>query len=625
MYEAKVRAYKNNDSANSFYDISHWPTQSRNKAVIAVSSTSSSVWKHIDKVEEQVSPANHQIKAKQDSKTSLISSITPCIINNIYRRKRQSTAAHISANNIRNAVDKAEVEGNGKQQTSIDESSAGVASKSILGKRQTKTDKRQTTNDKGSWLRIPIPMNKAPETIAQFIGRPNESRHSKGEHAGEGQPGEELLKYTTKPMHINNQLLERNHLRRSGTGKSPNTSDEMDLYRPVSRAAEPDASLHGQPTTTSDNGNKSVDKLNQHSVEDEVRRQTNTPSNIPQLTTAHEESEQSTRGNYEDTTPRSTYKSASRASSQRVMLQPTDNQQVAAIVRGMYQSMNPKQRAGARRRLSDIVGPAVMKEYLMDYERSHEMWEDDPATYPRGTDNRASAHHGLQQHPPTHATRPRESHGRPKEQCQPSNRLPVEPHERSAGFQIKSEHSRTPFQEFIYRDPQERSWVPHSPEFGAQQPSPITREPARPQREACLSYQHQPGRYGQNSMPAHIIIQSPSESTSKKPSMKTLDTCGEQALGRWRSQLPFFDAQVERYKLSVNPYYRPHLIDWVDDDVWWEISQDYLLQEDRTTGARMNDAAVEGFLRQRGKYAVDEARRGTVHYASPPEEFMKLK
>ena len=149
VYEAKVRAYKNNDSANSFYDISHWPTQSRNKAVIAVGSTSSSVWKNIGKVEEQVSLSNHQIKAKQDSKTSLISSITPCIINNIYRRKRQSTAAHISANNIRNAVDKAEVEGNGKQQTSIDESSAGVASKSILGKRQTTTDKRQTTKDPG--------------------------------------------------------------------------------------------------------------------------------------------------------------------------------------------------------------------------------------------------------------------------------------------------------------------------------------------------------------------------------------------------------------------------------------------------------------------------------------------
>ena len=107
--------------------------------------------------------------------------------------------------------------------------------------------------------------------------------------------------------------------------------------------------------------------------------------------------------------------------------------------------------------------------------------------------------------------------------------------------------------------------------------------------------------------------------------MEKLDTCGEQALGRLISQLPFFNAQVERYKLSVNPYYRPHLIDWVDDDVWWEITQDHLLPEDRTTGARMNDAAVEDFLRQTDKHAVDEACQGTVHHASPPEEFMKLK
>ena len=38
----------------------------------------------------------------------------------------------------------------------------------------------------------------------------------------------------------------------------------------------------------------------------------------------------------------------------------------------------------------------------------------------------------------------------------------------------------------------------------------------------------------------------------------------------------------------------------------------------------MNDPAVEDFLRQRGKYAVSDDRRGKVHYASPPDEFSKL-
>ena len=38
----------------------------------------------------------------------------------------------------------------------------------------------------------------------------------------------------------------------------------------------------------------------------------------------------------------------------------------------------------------------------------------------------------------------------------------------------------------------------------------------------------------------------------------------------------------------------------------------------------MNDAAVEDYLRQRGKYKVADTQRGKVHYASPPEEFMKL-
>lgn len=48
------------------------------------------------------------------------------------------------------------------------------------------------------------------------------------------------------------------------------------------------------------------------------------------------------------------------------------------------------------------------------------------------------------------------------------------------------------------------------------------------------------------------------------------------------------------------------------------------MSEDRTTGVTMNDAVVEDYLRQRGKCVVDPAQRGTVHYASPSEEFMKL-
>ena len=84
-----------------------------------------------------------------------------------------------------------------------------------------------------------------------------------------------------------------------------------------------------------------------------------------------------------------------------------------------------------------------------------------------------------------------------------------------------------------------------------------------------------------------------------------------------------FDAQVSRYCKYTNPYYRAQLSDWVVDEVWWEISQDHLKPEDRTKGAELNDEAVEDFLRQRGKYAVEEERRGKVHYASPPDEFMK--
>ena len=125
-------------------------------------------------------------------------------------------------------------------------------------------------------------------------------------------------------------------------------------------------------------------------------------------------------------------------------------------------------------------------------------------------------------------------------------------------------------------------------------------------------------------MPWHYPVPLQTDGTNKKPKLEMLESCGEQALGRWRAQLPFFDAQVRRYQKFTNPYYRAQLSDWVDDDVWWEISQDRLKPEDRTVGAEMNDAAVEDFLRQRGKYAVEESLKGTVHYASPPEEFSKL-
>ena len=181
-----------------------------------------------------------------------------------------------------------------------------------------------------------------------------------------------------------------------------------------------------------------------------------------------------------------------------------------------------------------------------------------------------------------------------------------------------------PYQQHEINDGMGR-WMPTSP--NKERPSGNGSGGGWPPTSPPPSFAHYVYPNGTHGGPMQIIIPPPPapDGTNKKPTMQILDSCGEQALDLWRAQLPFFNAEVERYRKNVNPYYKVQLSNWVLPDVWWEISQDHLNPEDQTTGAALNDPAVEDFLRQEGAYAVDEGKRGTVHYASPPKEFRKLK
>ena len=324
---------------------------------------------------------------------------------------------------------------------------------------------------------------------------------------------------------------------------------------------------------------------------------------------------------------------ASSASDDRAGI--SNNGIAAMLIHEMYQSMSPQRRRGALRRISDVVGPEVVQQYLMDYERS--MRAADRNTRQRSAPTANPTRHGRE--PDRHApAQPRDERddepaGAIRDQG-PHGQVPHDAGIRSAGFQPPGINSAAnnhdpSFGAFINQHPDQipsigsPGWASLSPNMPRARPSQTT-----PQRN---SQPQVPGSgHGQSwpvsaipAMPYQFMMPS-ADSASKRPKLDILDSCGEQALGRWRAQLPFFNAQVRRYQTYTNPYYRVQLSDWVTDDVWWEISQDHLLPEDRTTGADMNDAAVEDFLRQRGKYTVDEEQRGTVHYASPPDEFLKL-
>ena len=82
---------------------------------------------------------------------------------------------------------------------------------------------------------------------------------------------------------------------------------------------------------------------------------------------------------------------------------------------------------------------------------------------------------------------------------------------------------------------------------------------------------------------------------------------------------------MRRYRRQVDPHYVPLLSDWVEEHVWMQISRSGPCPDERTVGPEPNDATVEDYLRQRGRYAVDPAVRGTVNYGSPHVLFEKIK
>ena len=62
--------------------------------------------------------------------------------------------------------------------------------------------------------------------------------------------------------------------------------------------------------------------------------------------------------------PKELHQSGRHGSADRRAAQVVSDKEMAVMLRKLYQTLNPQQRAGARRRLSDVVWPEVMKQFF---------------------------------------------------------------------------------------------------------------------------------------------------------------------------------------------------------------------------------------------------------------------
>ena len=105
----------------------------------------------------------------------------------------------------------------------------------------------------------------------------------------------------------------------------------------------------------------------------------------------------------------------------------------------------------------------------------------------------------------------------------------------------------------------------------------------------------------------------PALQTRGPPTMRTLNTVEPDNLTQWQRELRTFMERARQYREQHNPNYQINLQAWVEPEIWFMISENYLLTEHRTMpGTASNDQAVENFLLQRKEYALTHPTRMTV-------------
>ena len=153
------------------------------------------------------------------------------------------------------------------------------------------------------------------------------------------------------------------------------------------------------------------------------------------------------------------------------------NALAAMLIHEMYQSMDPQKRRGALRRISDVVGPEVVKQYLMDYERSMRA-EDQASKHTKGSRDRIG---------PT----PPNGSGTPSRPTQRVSTTEAEPSQQpsatptSAGYNVpaairprSTSNEQHSFNTFMEQRPdkvpsmQSPHWAPYSPANSKDGPSP---------------------------------------------------------------------------------------------------------------------------------------------------------
>ena len=120
-----------------------------------------------------------------------------------------------------------------------------------------------------------------------------------------------------------------------------------------------------------------------------------------------------------------------------------------------------------------------------------------------------------------------------------------------------------------------------------------------------------------------MILQQLAANAETPPACTMLLSAGSEMRARWQNELDDYDYRVWQYR-QRHPWYVPDLSKWVAKEVWRDISEELLAEDDQTDGGPPNDIATESFLRQEGRYAT-QSERGKVQHANALKDLKSIK
>ena len=120
-----------------------------------------------------------------------------------------------------------------------------------------------------------------------------------------------------------------------------------------------------------------------------------------------------------------------------------------------------------------------------------------------------------------------------------------------------------------------------------------------------------------------MILQQLAANVETPPVCTMLLSAGSEMRARWQNKLDDYDYRVWQYR-QRHPWYVPDLSKWVVKEVWRDISEELLVEDDQTDGGPPNDIGTESFLRQEGRYAT-QSERDKVQHANALKELKSIK